>query len=98
MVHVIVHHKVADFSQWKEAFDGDLTARKSGGETAFRILQSVDDPRDVTLMLDWDSVEHARRFMTSGELRNSMQKAGVQGTPDVRFVVDARVVHRSSAD
>lgn len=98
MVHVIVHHKVADFNRWKEAFDGDLTARKSGGETDFRILQSVEDPREVTLILDWDSVEHARRFMSSRELRDAMEKAGVQGTPDVRFVIDAIAVHRSSAD
>jgi len=98
MVHVLVHHKVADYNRWKEAFDGHLTARKSGGETGFRILQSIEDPRDVTLLLDWDSIEHARRFMNSGELRDAMQKGGVQGTPDVRFVEDARVVHRSSAD
>ncbi len=98
MVHILVHHKVADYSRWKEAFDGNLFARKSAGETGCKLFQSVDDPREVTLLLDWDSVEHARRFMNSDELRDTMQKAGVQGTPDVKFVHDVSFVHRTSAD
>ena len=98
MVHVLVHHKVADFGLWKETFDGQLNTRKAGGETGFRLFQSVEDPRDVTLLLDWDSVEHARRFMHSNELRDVMQKAGVVGAPDVVVVWDATVVHRTAAD
>ncbi len=98
MIHVLIHHKVADYGRWKAAFDGHLNTRKSRGELGFRLFQSVEDPRDVTVLSDWDSVEHARRFMESNELRDAMQNAGVQGTPDVRFVEDARVVHRSSAD
>jgi heme-degrading monooxygenase HmoA len=98
MVHILVNHKVADFNRWKETFDGHLTTRKSAGEIECRLFQSVEDPRDVTLLLDWDSVEHARRFMNSDELRSAMQQAGVLGTPEVKFVQDAAFVHRSSAD
>jgi heme-degrading monooxygenase HmoA len=98
MVHIVVHHKVADYGRWKEAFDGHLNTRKSAGETGFRLFQSVEDPRDVTLLLDWDSYEHARRFINSDELKQTMQKAGVQGTPEIKFVQDATFVHRSSAD
>ena len=32
MVHVIIRHKVADYSRWKEAFDAHLNARKAAGE------------------------------------------------------------------
>ncbi len=98
MVHILVHHKVADYIRWKEAFDGHLTARKSAGETGFRLFQSVEDPREVTLLLDWDSIDHARKFIHSDELRDTMDKAGVQGTPEIKFLEDARVLHRSSAD
>ena len=98
MVHVLVHHKVADFYRWKESFDSYLNARKQAGELGFQVFQSVDDPRDLTVVVDWDSIEHARRFMTSEDLRNRMQQAGVLGTPDIRYVEDVRAIRRTAAD
>ena len=98
MVHVLVRHKVADFNRWKESFDSHLNARMHAGETGCRLFQSVDDPRDVTLLLDWDSVEHARAFISSEDLRGRMQQAGVVGTPDVQYLEDVRAVRRTAAD
>jgi len=62
------------------------------------VLQSVDDLREVTILLDWDSLERARRFAGSDDLKQVMQRAGVVGEPDVRFLQDAYSVRRSSAD
>ena len=98
MVHVIVRHKVADYSRWKEAFDAHLNARKAAGETEARVMVSADDPRELTLFFDWDSLDHARRFMSSDDLKQTMKRAGVVGDADVRFVKDAGTVRRSSAD
>jgi quinol monooxygenase YgiN len=98
MVHVLVRHKVADFTRWKELFDSALSARMHAGELGFHLFQSVNDPRDVTLLLDWDSVEHARQFMGSDDLRSKMQQAGVVGAPDVQYLEDVRAVRRTSAD
>ena len=98
MIHMIIRHKVADYPRWKEAFDAHLNTRKAAGETEYRVLLSVDDPREVTLFFDWDSLERARRFAGSDDLKQAMQKAGVLGDPDVRFLEDARTVRRSSAD
>ncbi len=98
MIHVLVRHKVAEFNRWKESFDSHLNTRMHAGELAFRLFQGVDDPRDVTLLLDWDSVEHARRFMSSDELRSRMQQAGVVGTPDVQYIEDVRAIRRTAAD
>lgn len=98
MVHVLVHHKVADYAKWKQAFDSYLNKRMGAGETGFRVLQSVEDPRDVTVLTDWESAEHARRFMSSSDLRSAMQNAGVVGEPEVHFLQDAGTVRRTSAD
>ncbi len=98
MVHVMVRHKVADYVRWKEAFDGHLSARKAAGEVGNRVLLSVDDPHEVTLLLDWDSLERARRFAKSDDLKQKMQQSGVVGDPDVSFLEDAYVVRRSAAD
>lgn len=98
MVHVLVRHKVADYNRWKQTFDSHLNSRKHGGETGCRIFHTVDDPREVVLFLDWESVEQARKFMTSDDLRKAMQQAGVEGPPEVQYIEDVRSVHRSSAD
>ena len=98
MVHMIVRHKVADYNRWKEAFDAHLGVRKAAGETDYRVLLSVEDPREVTLFFDWGSLERARRFAGSDDLKEAMKHAGVVGDPDIRFLEDARTVRRSAAD
>jgi quinol monooxygenase YgiN len=98
MVHMIVRHQVADYSRWKEAFDAHLVTRKAAGETGYHVMLSVDNPREVTLFSDWDSLEHARVFAGSEDLKQAMQAAGVVGEPEIRFVEDARTVRRSAAD
>jgi quinol monooxygenase YgiN len=98
MVHVLVRHKVSDYNRWKEAFDSHLNTRKRAGETGFRLFHNEEDPRDITLLLDWETVEEARKFINSEELRDAMAKAGVVGAPEVLYLEDARSVHRTAAD
>jgi heme-degrading monooxygenase HmoA len=98
MVHVIIRHKVAEYGKWKQSFDSHLNHRMAAGETGFRVFQSIDDPRDVTLVLDWESLDSARRFMQSDDLRGAMKNAGVVGDADVNYVLDALSVRRTAAD
>jgi quinol monooxygenase YgiN len=98
MIHLIVRHKVADFGRWKEVFDSNLNTRKANGEIAYQLFVSVEDPLDVTLVMDWDGLERARSFTQSDDLKQTMQKAGVVGEPEVQFVRDALRVRRSAAD
>lgn len=98
MVHVLVRHRVADFNRWKEAFDTHVIARKRAGEINFHIFHNMEDAHDIFLLFDWSNGDDAKKFMTSGELRDRMQQAGVQGVPEIQYLEDARAVHRSSAD
>ena len=98
MVHVLVRHKVADFPRWKESFDAHVLDRRRAGEVSFRLFHSVEDPKDLTLLFDWESADAARKFMTSAELLQRMQQAGVQGAPEVHYLEDVRSVHRTAAD
>ena len=98
MIHVVVRHKVADYGRWKEAFDAHLGMRKAGGELGYRLFTSVEDPRDVTIVMDWDELANARKFAGSADLKQAMQKAGVIGEPEIRFLEDAATLRRSSAD
>jgi hypothetical protein len=98
MVHILIRHKVADYSRWKEVFDSHLTARRRAGELDCHLFHNVEDPHELVLLLDWQTIEEARKFMTSDDLRKRMQDAGVQGTPEIQYLEDARSVHRSAAD
>lgn len=98
MVHVLVHHKIADYNRWKTAFDSDLTARKRAGEVGFRVFYNAEDAHDIFLLSDWESADQARTFMNSKELKDRMAQAGVQGAPEIRYLEDVRTVHRSAAD
>ena len=98
MVHVIVRHRVADYGRWKEGFDAHLGKRKAGGELGYRLFTSADDPRDITIFMDWDGLENARKFAGSDDLKQAMQTAGVVGEAEIRFLEDAMTLRRSSAD
>ncbi len=50
------------------------------------VFQSVDDPNDVTVWHDFAGTDEARGFVSSEELRNARQRAGVQGEPEIWFV------------
>ncbi|MEE9589112.1 MAG: hypothetical protein V3V97_13950 [Hyphomicrobiaceae bacterium] len=49
------------------------------------MFQSADDPNDITVMLDFATIETAHAFTNDEEFRTALQKAGVTGTPTTWF-------------
>jgi len=98
MIQVLIHHEVADYNRWRAVFDAALDFRHQGGEQSCRIFRKAGNPNDLTLLFDWDSMEHAQHFMTSPELRARMGEAGVKGAPDIQFLAEMYTVRRSAAD
>jgi heme-degrading monooxygenase HmoA len=87
MHYLLVRHKVEDYQRWKPVFYHDHGAtRKRSGSNGGRILRNVDDPSELVILLEWDSLENARRFANAGDLREAMQRAGVADEPDVYFL------------
>jgi quinol monooxygenase YgiN len=89
MAKLLVHHKVQDYSAWRKMFDGDAQRRKESGSTGFQILKSAGDPNDLTVIMDWSSVDAAKAFATSDALKEAMKNAGVISQPEVTFLVEA---------
>jgi hypothetical protein len=90
MTYLYVRHNVEDFAKWKEGFDKHADARHAGGATdEAYVMHSIDDPNEVTVIMGWHDVEKARAFTQSASLKEAMQKAGVVGAPEVRFLVSA---------
>lgn len=83
---VIVHIKTKEYSAWKSGFDNTEEMRKAGGLTNTRILRSTDDPNELFIESDTSDVAKAKQFLTSPDVRSSMEKSGVIGQPEIHFL------------
>jgi heme-degrading monooxygenase HmoA len=86
MVYVLVHHKVEDYSKWKAVYDDHQPSRKQAGSQGARVLRNVNDPNEEVIITTWPDLETAQAFAHSPELRETMQRAGVLGMPEVLFL------------
>ncbi len=87
MVYLYVRHSVENYAKWKEGFDTHAAARQAAGATdETYVMRNVDDPNEITAILGWSDLEKARAFTQSASLKEAMQKAGVTGPPEIRFL------------
>ena len=77
MSHVLVRITVRDYAKWRSVFDQVSNLRKT------------DSPNEVTLLFEWPDLEKARQYFQSDALRQAMQRAGVQGRPDITYLDSA---------
>jgi len=97
MVHVLINLKVRDFADWKATFDERLWSRHDAGEPDSHVYRSLSDPSDITLMLDWETVERARHFLDDDESKEFL-KASAVGPVQIRFLTEAVSLRRTAAD
>lgn len=83
---LIVRHRVANFENWKKVFDSMVDIRRSHGWISAAVFRDAADPNIVTVVNRVKDVDGAKRYGGSPELRAGMEKAGVQGPPDVFFL------------
>jgi heme-degrading monooxygenase HmoA len=72
--------KVEEYAKWKTDWDRSIDLRKAGGQKSYQIFQTVDDPHNVVLYIEWDSLDNMRNFMQSAELREALRRSGVSRT------------------
>jgi hypothetical protein len=89
MATMIVKHRVANFESWKKIFDEMGTVRAKHGWTGHLVLRDASDPNLVTIVNRMKSLDGAKAYGGSPDLRAAMQRAGVQGPPDISFCDDA---------
>lgn len=83
---VIVRHEVKDYDTWKAAFDAHAGARAGAGIVGHAINRSRANPNVVVAYLQAQSQGKLEAFLSAPDLKQTMQKAGVVGAPDVTFV------------
>ena len=65
-MHILrVEHPVADFAVWKRAFDSDPARRQDSGVRRYRVSRAVDDPTQVTVDLEFDTLAAAESFLAT---------------------------------
>jgi hypothetical protein len=74
---MLIHFEIEDFDAWKQVFDSDPGGRK-GVAKGHQIYRGVDDPRQVFVATEYDSVEDANgvreRLLASGVLNDMTTK------------------------
>lgn len=86
MVNLLIVHNVKDYKKWKPVFDEHITMRKAAGEKEAQSFRNLDNPNELIILQKWDTIEKARKFTESEDLKKAMQKAGVEGKPKIYFL------------
>jgi quinol monooxygenase YgiN len=86
MASMLVQHSVKDFAVWKKMYDSVADLRASSGELSDQVYRDASDPNKLTAIFKWDSLENAQKYANSPELKAAMEKAGVEGPPNIFFL------------
>ena len=79
MAFVITRINVGDYDTWKPMFDQDKPGARAESN-GWRLFRSVDDPNEVFIQVEFDSVEEAgaarEKLLASGVLDRFEDKSG----------------------
>jgi ABC-type sugar transport system substrate-binding protein len=84
-VRMFVRHDVADYAGWRKAYDSFAPMQKKLGVIYQAVYQSTENPNDVTVIHDFHSLDKAKAFAASTELKAAMEKSGVKGAPQIWY-------------
>ena len=89
MAYMLVRHSVKDYEAWKSVFDSAGDLRRRNGEKSYQILRQENGSNKLVTLFEWDSLDNARKYAASPELKEAMQRAGVTGKPEILFLEEA---------
>ena len=89
MTTLFVRHTVADYSAWRQVYDGLQPKRRTLGVQADTVYQAADNPNEITVTHDFATLDAAQAFAGSPDLRSAMHDAGVVGAPTIWFALRA---------
>jgi hypothetical protein len=84
---LVVHHKVANYWQWKMNYDGHDSSRLANGVHSYVIGRGIEDSNDVMVAMKVDDVSKAKAFVNDPGMKTVMQKGGVKGKSEINFNV-----------
>jgi len=82
---LMISHKVKDYNAWKKEFDDHKQARMDMGLVDRVIAHASGDNNDVSVVFAVNDMAKAKAFVNSKDLKDRMEKAGVEGQPSFFF-------------
>lgn len=83
MSYLLIRHKVDDYDAWKENFDSEESDRRAQNSEGGWIFRSKQDPDEVIVLSEWESVDDAREYAKSSANPETLKKAGIEGEIEV---------------
>jgi len=83
---IIVMHPVEDYDTWRVAYDEFDNFRRQSGIVGHAVSQEFENPDRIIVYHQAIDVANLRTFVESAELEDAMQRAGVVGDPEIRFI------------
>jgi hypothetical protein len=87
--NLTVHLQVKDYGTWRSSYDAREKSRQSAGITNGQVYRNTENQNDVVILQDVADVAKARSWFGSDEMKTTMQKSGIVGTPNFRFSLAA---------
>jgi hypothetical protein len=89
MATMFVRHTVADYAAWRRIYDSFGPMQDAMGVTQKAVYQAADNVNEITVIHDFATLEEAKAFAGSPELKAAMKDAGVTSAPTVWFATRA---------
>ena len=91
---LFVRHKVENLERWMGAFNEHGHMRAEAGSLGGFVLFHPHEQDDVIGFLGWESIDAAREFVGSPDLKAAMEASGVIDEPDILFLTHAYSTER----
>jgi heme-degrading monooxygenase HmoA len=77
--YIMSQVKLEDFATWKAAFGAPegRASRKAAGAKSWQLFRSKDDANEIMLLIEWDSLDSARKYYHNKEWLERQAKIGV---------------------
>lgn len=86
MPHILVRQQYDDFDTWKAAFDGQARTRANASCVSTLVMRNDEDPHEVLVLLEFEDLGEAGRYMGADELSEAWARGGVRSTSEVLTV------------
>ncbi|MFC7229254.1 antibiotic biosynthesis monooxygenase [Salinirubellus salinus] len=98
MAYQMVTATVAAFERWKAAFEENHTAREEHGSEGYHLFRGSDDPDEITVLMEFDTAENARRWESYLREQDDMDAAGMSDV-DITYLdlVERQTVGQQTA-
>jgi quinol monooxygenase YgiN len=83
MALLVVVHRVRDYAAWRRVYDDFAPQQRGAGVIAESVYRSKDDPNTVLVLHSFRTMAEAEAFVARPDLRDAMQRAGVEGMPRI---------------